>query len=179
MSTADDPRDVPSLRGAEAQRLGRPFWLVAGALVFAALAIVITVSFISAANDNARISRLKLHGVTVEVTVTNCTGNIGGSGSNAAGYTCHGEYRVNGVTYHEVIGAKTTLSTAGSQVRGIADPARPSTVELATSVASSSASPSVYIVPSLLLLLFIALTFVCLRRWRRSTPQPAMSQPTN
>jgi hypothetical protein len=179
MSANSEPRDVTSLRGAEAQRLGRRFWLVAGTLVFAALAVSIVVSFVSAANDNARIDRLKSHGVDVVVTVTNCVGNVGGSGSNAAGYTCQGAYRVDGVAYHEVIGAKTTLSPAGSKVRGVADPARPSTVELASAVATSTASSSAYVVPSLLLLLFVALSVVSLRRWRRSVPRtPATSVPS-
>jgi membrane protein implicated in regulation of membrane protease activity len=180
MSATSEPRDVTSLRGAEAQRLGRRFWLVAGILILAVLAVSIIVSFISAANDNARIDRLKSHGVSVVVTVTTCVGNVGGSGSNAAGYTCRGEYRVDGVTYHEIIGAKTTLSSAGSKVQGVADPARPSTVELASAVATSSVSSSVYVVPTLLLLLFVALSVASLRRWRRSVPRTsATSTPSN
>jgi MYXO-CTERM domain-containing protein len=167
MSAPSEPRDVASLRGAQAQPIGRQFWLVMGTLVIAVLAVIVIVSFISAANDNARIDRLKSHGVSVVVTVTNCVGNIGGSGSNAAGYTCHGEYRVKGVMFHEVIGSKTTFSTTGTAVRGVADPAHPSTVELTSAVASSSASPSAYVVPSLLALLLVALTMILLRRRQR------------
>src|ERR1700689_1494602 len=118
MSAPSEPRDVSSLRGPEAQPIGRNFWLVAGTLLIAVLAVIVTVSFISAANDNSRIDRLKSHGVSVVVTVTNCVGNIGGSGSNAAGYTCRGEYDVRGAAYREVIGSKTTFSAAGSTVRG-------------------------------------------------------------
>jgi hypothetical protein len=168
MSAHSEPGDVSSLRGPEVQPIGSQFWLIAGALLISVLALVVIVSFISAANDNARIDRLKLHGISVNVIVTNCVGNIGGSGSNAAGYTCQGEYRVHGVVYHEVIGSKTTLSTTGSKVRGVADPARPSTVELASAVTSSSASPSVYVVPSLLALLLVILATFLWRRWRSS-----------
>jgi hypothetical protein len=169
MSAPSEPRDVSSLRGPEAQPIGRNFWLVAGTLLIAVLAVIVTVSFISAANDNARIDRLKFHGVSVVVTVTNCVGNIGGSGSNGAGYTCRGAYDVKGVAYHEVIGAKTTLSTTGSTVRGVADPNRPSTVELASAVASSAASPSAYIVPSLLALLLLAVMAILYRRKSSNT----------
>lgn len=157
-----------SLRGPEAQRIGGRFWFTAGALLLIAFAVVIVVSYISAANDNARIDRLKTHGVSVMVTVTNCTGNIGGSGSNASGYTCQGAYRIDGVGYQEVIGSKSTLSAVGSKVRGVADPARPSTVELSSAVARSSASTSAYFVPSLLALLLVALTFLLGRRLRSS-----------
>jgi hypothetical protein len=167
MTSSSEPRDMPALRGPEAQPIGRQFWLLVGALLVIVLAFIVTVSFVSAVNDNSRIDRLKSHGIPVTVTVTDCVGNIGGSGSNAAGYTCQGKYRVNGVSYHEVIASKTTLSTAGSTVRGVADPARPSTIELASAVASSSPSNAAYVVPSLLAVLLVALA-TTLHRYRRS-----------
>ncbi len=162
-----------SLRGPEAQRIGGRFWFATGALLLVAFAVTITVSFISAAHDNSRIERLKTSGVPVVVTVTNCVGNIGGSGSNAAGYTCRGAYRVKGVRYREIIGSKSTLSSVGSTVQGIADPPHPRTIELASAVARSSTSPSAYVVPSVLALLFVALTLLLLRRLRT----PRGSQP--
>jgi hypothetical protein len=163
-----DTTTRPSLRGPDARSINGRAWFVTGALLLALFALIIIVSFISATNDNARIDRLKDHGVAVAVTVTSCVGNIGGSGSNAAGYTCHGSYRLNGVHYREIIGSKTTLSSAGTKVRAVADPARPSTIELASYVQASSSSVSVYFVPSLLALSFIVLTLVFLRR-RRAT----------
>jgi len=153
-----------SLRGPGARNVDGRFWFVAGAALLAVFAVIIVVSFISATNDNARIDRLKDHGVAVRVTVTSCVGNIGGSGSNAAGYTCHGSYSVHGVRYDEVIGSKTTFSTTGTHVRAIADPERPSTIEVASSVAKSSSSHSVYLVPSLLTLLFLVLSIALRRR---------------
>lgn len=140
--------------------------MVSGTFVLALFAVIIVVTFISATNDNARIDRLKSHGVSVVVTVTSCVGNIGGSGSNAAGYTCHGSYRVDGVRYEEIIGSKTTQSPAGTEVRAVADPNRPSTVELASAVARSTSSSSVYVVPSILALVFVVLALALLRRQR-------------
>jgi hypothetical protein len=141
--------------------------------------LTIVVSFVSAANDNSRIDRLKNHGVPVVVTITNCVGNIGGSGSNAAGYSCHGTYRVDDTRYQEIIGSKTTFSAAGTTVHGVADPAHPGTVELASAVASSTSSPSAFVVPSLLALLLIIVVLLVLRRHRssrsRTSPQPATS----
>jgi len=163
MGTTSGPRDVIPLRGAEAPHISRKFWLVAGVIACAVLAVIVTVSFVSAATDNARIERLKFHGVPVTVTVINCVGNIGGSGSNAAGYTCRGKYDVDGVNYREIIGSKTTPSPPGSKVRGVADPARPSTVVLASAVTSSSTSPSVFVVPSLLALLLATLALIMFR----------------
>jgi hypothetical protein len=163
MDTYSGPGDVSNLRGAEARQFSRTFWTIAGAILCVVLAVVITVGFLSAARDNARIERLKSHGVLVTVTVSNCVGNIGGSGSNAAGFTCRGTYQVGGVRYREVIGSKTTFSSSGSLVRGVADPVRPSTIELASAVKASSTSASKYIVPSLLTLLLGALAFRMIR----------------
>ena len=117
MNSVPQSSEVPSLRGPEAQRIGGRFWFATGALLLTAFAVVIIVSFISATNDNSRIHRLKTRGVSVVVTVTNCVGNIGGSGSNASGYTCHGSYLVKGANYQEVIGSKSTLSSVGSRYR--------------------------------------------------------------
>lgn len=163
-----DTTTSPSLRGPDARSINGRFWFVTGALLPALFALIITVSFISATNDNARIDRLKDHGVAVAVTVTSCVGNIGGSGSNAAGYTCHGSYRLNGIHYREIIGSKTASSSAGTKVRAVADPSRPSTIEVVSAVHASSSSASVYLVPSLLALCFVVLTFLFLRRRRVS-----------
>jgi hypothetical protein len=164
MAAISEPHEVVSLRGPEVRNMGRRFWITTSAIILAVLASIVVVSFVSASNDNARIDRLKTHGVSVIVTVTNCVGNIGGSGSNAAGYTCHGEYQVDGVRYREIIGSKTSFSATGSTVRGVADPAQLSRVEIASAVTTSSSSPTVYVVPSLLALIFVALALVLLRR---------------
>ena len=166
-----------SLRGPEAQRIGGRFWFASGAILLTAFAMAITVIFISAAHDNSRIERLKTNGVPVVVTVSDCVGNIGGSGSNASGYTCRGAYRVKGVSYQEIIGSKSTLSSVGSTVSGIADPERPSTIELASAVARSSTSTSAYVVASVLAILFVALTLLLLRRLRTSRRPAPKSRP--
>jgi hypothetical protein len=170
MTEPSEEHIVSTLRGAAAQPIGRQFWNVTGILLIAALAIIVIISFVSAVNDIARINRLKFHGVPVVVTVTNCAGNIGGSGSNAAGYTCRGVYEIKGNTYHEIIGSKATLSTAGSEVRCVADPARPSTIELTSAVASTSTSAAPFVVPSLLALLLLTLVVTLFRRRSQKIP---------
>jgi hypothetical protein len=163
MPDAPDPRDVASLRGAEAQRIGGRFWFVVIVLASIVIAVFIAVSFVAAVNSNSRLERLKTGGIPVVVTVTNCTGNIGGSGSNAAGYTCYGKYRARGVRHHEIIGAKTTFSAAGTAVRAVADPKSPTSIELSSAVAASSPSDSAYLIPSILAVLFLCLALVIVR----------------
>jgi hypothetical protein len=166
VSLDSESHDVASLRGPQAQRIGGRFWIVAGVIVLVIAAAAIVVSFVAAANGNARIDRLKTQGVPVVVTITSCTGHIGGSGSNAAGYTCYGKYRVRGEHYQEVIGSKTTSSPTGVTVRGVADPSHPSTIALASAVAASSPSDTVYVIPIVLAILLMILTGLVITRTR-------------
>jgi hypothetical protein len=158
------------LRGATGAAIGRRFWLIVGALSLLVFAAFIVVSFLSAANDNARIDRLQSHGIPVTITVTNCIGNIGGSGSNVSGYTCHGEYSVDSTTYHEIIGSMSTLATGGTKVQGVADPSHHSTVELLSAVRKSSASSNRYVTPGLMSVVLIGFVLALLRVARRSDP---------
>jgi heme/copper-type cytochrome/quinol oxidase subunit 2 len=176
-----DSSTPPALRGPDARHISDRFWIVTAAVLLVVFAIIIVVSFISAFNDNARVDRMKNHGIPVLVTVTSCVGNIGGSGSNAAGYTCRGSYRVDGVRYVEVIGSKSTQSNAGAKVHGVVDPSRRSTVELTSAVRASTSSLSVYVVPSLLAVLFViaAIALGRRRRRRRSTTSRATHEPSS
>lgn len=88
-----------SLRGPAPVSVGRRFWLFAGVLGLVVFALVLVVSFLSVTNDNARTDRMKSHGIPVTIAVTSYIGNIGGSGSNSARYTCCGNYTVSGTTY--------------------------------------------------------------------------------
>jgi hypothetical protein len=163
-------RGATSLRGATGATIGRRFWLVAASVSLLVFAAFVVVSFLSAANDNARIDRLQSHGIAVSVTVTNCIGNIGGSGSNVSGYTCRGDYSLGGTTYNEIIGSMSTLAVSGAKIRGVVDPSHHGTVELLAAVRRSSASSVRYVVPGLLSVVLIALVLALLRIVRRSDP---------
>jgi len=168
-----------SLRGAEPASVGRKFWLLSGALGVAIVAAVLAASFISITNDNARIDRLKAHGIPVSVTVVACIGNLGGSGSNGAGFTCRGDYRVGATTYHELIGSMTTFSAPGTAVRAVADPSKHSSVVLASALRTLVASPARYVAPGLLTLVLLALALALLRVARPSKPpRDTPSDPT-
>jgi len=133
-------------------------------VIFAAITII---SFISAANDNARIDRLQTHGISTIVTVDNCVGNLGGSGSNIVNYTCSGDYRVVGVAYREVIVGQLNYLAPGTLVRAIVDPSHPGSVELRSVLARSSTSSSVYVAPSILALVLVVLVAGYVRLLRR------------
>ena len=155
------------LRGADAVGVGRHLWTVVGVLGLVVVAAVLTISVVSAANDNGRLSRMKEHGVAVTATVTSCIGNLGGSGSNGAGYTCRGRYVVAGTPYDEVIGAMTTFAAPGSHVAVTADPVHLSTIELTSAVASSRTSARRYVIPSVLGVGLLAMALALVRGVRR------------
>ena len=164
---ASSPVRVASLRGATANGVGRRTKLAFASLGLAVLLVVLVVSFLSVANDHARTERLKEHGVGVGVTVTNCTGNIGGSGSNGAGFTCRGTYALGGERFHERIGAKTTFSAPGTVLRGVVDPSHHGTVVLASAVKASSTSSWAYATLAILSLIYLSLVVAFVRAVRR------------
>ncbi len=166
-ASAHDQR-VGALRGSSAVGIGRSFWVYAGALGLLIIAAAVVISFVSASNDNARIDRMKSHGIAVTVTVDSCIGNLGGSGSNGAGFTCHGDYRVDGVTYHEPIGSLQTFSAPGTRVSAVVDPSQHGTVVVSSAIRRSSASNGVYLAPGLLAAAFLLLVAFYLRVVRRS-----------
>ena len=86
-----EPADrIGQLRGAgvqvDARRVGR----VALGIVLATLAVLAVVFTIVGVHTNQQDDRLHRDGVPVTFTVAGCLGLLGGSGSNAAGYSCHG-----------------------------------------------------------------------------------------
>lgn len=166
-----------SLRGSPAISVGRRFWRIASTIGLVLFALAIAVSFVSAASDNARIERMKAHGISVTVTVVDCLGNIGGSGSNAAGYTCRGAYVIAGTTYRELIGSMSGFAAPGARVRGVVDPSRHSTVELASAVSTSTASSGAYVIPGVLAIVLVALALATLRVSRRARSDAG--RPTN
>jgi hypothetical protein len=163
---------VASLRGAQAASLGRRFWLRAATVGLVVFAVALTLSFASTLNDHARLDRMKAHGVPVAVTVSNCVGNMGGSGSSVAGYVCRGTYDLGGVTYHEIISSMTTFASPGSHVAAIADPSQHGYVALASAVNSSTSSAFVVLIFLAVVLLILVALLIRIRRRVRSDDAP-------
>lgn len=161
-------RRVATLRGAPTAPPRTGPWRVVGTIFLVVTALTIVVGFASVARDNARVDRMKHHGIAVLVTVTNCVGEIGGSGSTNAGFVCQGSYSLRGTHYHETIGSMTTLAYYGTKVHAVADPAKPSTIVLGSALRTSSASAKAFVAPGLLGVVWLALVTALVRRQRRA-----------
>jgi hypothetical protein len=138
------------------------FLVVTGALVLIALTVATAVS---AANQNARATKLQNHGVPVDVTVTGCVGVSSGIAQAIQYYQCRGSYTLDGQQYNEVIGGVRSARPEGEIVHAVAareDPALVSTV--------GSAKKGSYVVPIVLGALALVLILGLLLWPRRTRP---------
>jgi len=158
---------VGTLRGAgvgvDAARAGRV--VVVGILV--ALGALALVFFVAGFEKNAQITRLHQHGVPVVVTVTGCTGLLGGSGSNPDGYACRGTFSVDGHRYTEAIPG-TALYPPGATLRALTVASDPALVTPVRMAAGEHPSPDVYVLPAVLtVVLVLGAAALLVRRRRR------------
>lgn len=144
--------------------------LVLTALCVGALVVAVVASFLAGLSTNARIERIASNGIAVQVVVVDCRGEIGGSGSTSAGYTCHGTYRIGHHSYDEVIGSQTTFVEAGRRLSALVDPLNRHTVVVASMARSAHPSPRVFVPSAVLVALLGALIFLLLRRRPAPTP---------
>jgi hypothetical protein len=158
----------------DARRIGRAI----GVLLLAALVVVAIVLAVAGAQKNNQINQLRHHGVPVTITVSSCQGLLGGSGSNAAGYTCRGTFTAAGHRYTEGIPGNT-LYPPGSTIRAVRVPGDPALVTPLTVLATEQASWRVYLLPAVLLVaaaLLVRLLLYSRRRTRGTTPmQPEVA----
>jgi hypothetical protein len=131
----------------------------------ATLAVLVVVFLVVGLHKNDQINSLKQHGVRVVATVSTCTGLLGGSGSNAAGYSCTGTFTVDGHSYTEVIPG-TPLRAPGSTVTVVADPTKPGLFTTVAELNSEHASANVLVVPAILLVVLLLLVGVVVIRRR-------------
>ena len=129
----------------DARRVGQ---VVIG-IVLATLAILAVVFTVVGVHTNQQDDRLHHDGVPVTFTVTGCLGLLGGSGSNAAGYSCHGTYTLGGHRYSERLPGNS-FHRPGSTVAAIAVPGDPALVSPASIVATEHSSASVFVLPAIL-----------------------------
>lgn len=146
-------------------------------LLVVVLVILVVVLYAAGTRKNAQVTKLRDHGVPVVVTVTGCRGELGGSGSNGAGYVCRGSYRLDGRRYVEPIPGDT-LYQPGVTIRAVAVPGDPQLVAPAGTVADEHSSATVYVLPTVLLVVLLALCGVLLwRAWRRRVKPAAGGAP--
>ncbi|MBV8464299.1 MAG: hypothetical protein JO368_13460 [Acidimicrobiales bacterium] len=146
----DPDRPISTLRGAGVEVDRRRLGQVAVALVLVALLATSAVLFVAGAHHNAQADELR-HGVPVEATVTSCLGLLGGSGSNAAGYTCNATYQVEGRRYAVTL-PQASLLRVGSRVAVVAAASDPALIAMPGPASHEHSSWQVFIVPTLLLL---------------------------
>jgi hypothetical protein len=176
-SSSNEP--LSTLRGAgvnyDARKVGR---VVVG-LCLATLAVLVVIFTVAGVHKNSQINRLHHDGVPVTVTVTNCLGLMGGSGSNAAGYSCTGSFTIHGTRYTENLPG-TAFHHVGSTVAATAVPNDPALVSPNTILRSEHTSLSVFVLPLILLVVLALLValIVFLRRRRQHARAPTTSGPT-
>ncbi len=157
---------------------GRKAGRVLAGLVLGILAILVVVFTVVGFDKNQQIDELHSRGVPVTVTVTGCLGLLGGSGSNAAGYSCHGAYTLDGHTYDENLPGNS-FHRPGTTVAAVAVPGDPALVSPRSTVESEQASGDVFVVPAVLLaVLLLSVAGLLLRhRHRRQGAGGASSPP--
>ena len=136
-----------TLRGAAVSVDPRRAGVVAFLVVLVGLLASAGGLALAAHQSNARADRLRNHGVKVEATVTTCLGQLGGSGSNAAGYTCRGRFRLDGSVHDEVLPGNQQRAP-GDKVALVSVSGHPADLATPESVAALNPGAGAYGLPA-------------------------------
>ncbi|MDE3087487.1 MAG: hypothetical protein KGJ77_12060, partial [Acidobacteriota bacterium] len=141
------------------------------ALCVAGVVVAAGALFYDGAHKNAQITALRQRGVPVTMTVDDCRGLLGGSGSNAAGYSCWGSFTEASRRYTEYLPG-TALHAPGSTVRVVTVSDDPALVTTPAMLAGETASWRVFLLPSTLLGAVAVLAGAVALRRRSRQPAP-------
>jgi hypothetical protein len=167
------PPTLNSYRGGSVDVDVRRIVEVLLAIILIGVAVLSIVLIVSDVHSNNQVNELHNDGVPVTVTVTGCLGLLGGSGSNAAGNACTGYFTVNGHRYHEAIPG-STFYRPGATFYAVRVPGDPALFASVSTLSHEHASWTVFIIPSILLLVVILVGgFLLMGRKRGSTPSPS------
>lgn len=156
---------VGTMRGATVQvDFHRVFQITAG-VVLVTLAVLVVVFTVAGVRSNNQLDQLHDHGVPVTVSVTDCLGLLGGSGSNPAGYSCHGTYVLGGHRYTQTLPG-LTHQHPGAQIPGVAVPGDPSLMSLVSTLKTQHSSASAFVLPIVLAVVLFVLTALIVWRAR-------------
>jgi len=155
---------VAPLRGATVERRRSVSQRAALATLVVSLLVVMLSNGATVVRDVNRQHRLEQQGIATAIRVTNCIGNLGGSGSTGAGYHCSGRYVVRGQALTEVIVGQSDFLSPGATVAGVVDPTNTHFVVAVAAVSSLGTSP-VALWPTLVSILILG--SVLTRRRRR------------
>jgi hypothetical protein len=135
--------------------------------------VIVGVFTVAGVHSNNHTDELHDHGVPVTVTVTGCLGLLGGSGSNAAGYACHGTYVLDG-RRSTVSLPGTSFHRPGSTIPSLAVPDDPALVSPDSVIDHQHSSAGVFVLPAVLGAILLALIGVIVWRYRaRRGVEPA------
>jgi hypothetical protein len=152
-------RSVTMLRGAPVEVNTQRVMQVVSALIVATLAVLTVTFFLSGMHRNSDVSNLQQHGVSVAVTVTTCDGELGGSGSTLADYRCEGTFILSGQRYRDTIPGHVFRAT-GTTVTLVTTKNNPGLLATTFEVRNEKSSSSIFILPSILLLVLIGFVAV-------------------
>jgi hypothetical protein len=169
--TSSPSEPLSTLRGAGVNYDARQVGRIAVGLCLVTLAALVIVFTVAGVHQNSQINELQHDGVPVTVTVTNCLGLMGGSGSNAAGYSCTGTYTIHGTRYTQRLPG-TAFHTIGSKVAATVVPNDPALISPDKILKSEHTTFSVFILP-LVLLVILGLLVALVVRVRRRKGQAA------
>jgi MYXO-CTERM domain-containing protein len=174
-----EPADrVGQLRGAGVSVDGRRVGQVAIGTVLVTLLVLTIVFTVVGIHTNQQNDRLHNDGVPVTFTVAGCLGLLGGSGSNAAGYSCHGTYTLDGKPYSEQLPGDS-FHRPGSTVPSVAVPGDPALVSPASVVTTEHSSAGVFVLPIILFVVLLALVALLLVLRRRRRSESGRAQPAH
>jgi hypothetical protein len=158
---------LTTLRGAAVEVDVRRATHLIVALCLTALGIAVLGLFMAGLHKNTQDTLLRQQGLAVEVTVTGCRGLLGGSGSNAAGDTCRGTFVLDGRRYNDTIPGDI-IRAPGTTVRLVTAESDPEVIATAQQVNSEHASWKVFILPSVLMVVLVALVAAATLSRRRN-----------
>ncbi|BEP11833.1 hypothetical protein acdb102_01440 [Acidothermaceae bacterium B102] len=173
MTVGDSTHDVAYLRGGGVTTDGPRARRLALGFCCVALAALVAVLSVSAVREGRRADRLRDHGVPVRLTVTGCLGLASGTGATEYAYDCRGSFVLDGRRYDELLHGSTVQRRTGSVVAAVADPAHPSNVATAASVAGRHASASRWVPTGITVALLVIAGAVL--GWPRRPSEPPLS----
>ena len=166
---------VGTLRGAGVGGVdGRRVGQILIGLILATLAVLVVVFTVVGVHHNQQDDRIHHDGVPVTFTVSGCLGLLGGSGSNAAGYSCSGSYTLDGRTYRERLPGND-FHRPGAQVPALAVPGDPTLVSPVALARTERSSAGAFLVPVVLFVILVVLVALLLfvRHQRRGAETPS------
>jgi hypothetical protein len=141
-------------------------------VAIATLAVLGVVFIVVGVNKNDQINELRSKGVPVTFVVSRCVGQLGGSGSNVAGYSCQGSYQIDGQRYSEPLPG-STYYVPGAHVPAVSVRSDPNLLSTPAIVSSEQSSASVFVLPIVLLAACALLGLVVVLRRRRQPERGA------